>query len=64
MVNTGGGGSSLLNIIIIINNSGRIEELFRHLPLKQATNKSNFSRSFAILQFCAKCITVLARELL
>lgn len=66
------GGSFFLNIIvliiitIIINTiiSKRIENLSPQPSLQKATNKSNFLRSCAILQFCAKCVKVPAREIL
>lgn len=41
----------------------KIENLSPQPSLQKAINKSNFLRSCAILQFCAKCVKVLAREM-
>lgn len=67
-----GGGSFFLNITVmlmiiivtIIIISKIIENLSPQPSLQKARNKSNFLRSCAILQLCAKCVKVLARKML
>lgn len=54
----------IIIIVITILISKIIENLSPQPSLQQATNKSNFLRSCAILQFCAKCVKVLARKML
>lgn len=73
MVPSKGRGKLLPKYNSSVNNNNNNNKYYNFLrnrkpvpqpSLQKATNKSNFLRSCAILQFCAKCVKVLAREML